>query len=75
MTIASVLIIIVLAYAALGGIFTLALLARGLSRVDPSTVGAGLAFRMLIAPGCVALWPVLAVKWARAGQPRREPAP
>ena len=50
--------------------------ARGLRVIDPATVGAGLAFRLLITPGLIALWPLMAAKQRRvasgvspAGQP------
>jgi hypothetical protein len=39
---------------------------RDVDRVDEAAAGAGLGFRLLILPGTVAFWPLLAVKWANA---------
>jgi hypothetical protein len=39
---------------------------RGVDRVDASARGASLGFRLLILPGTVALWPLMATKWIRA---------
>jgi hypothetical protein len=36
---------------------------RGVDRVDASAQGASLGFRLLILPGTVALWPLMATKW------------
>jgi H+/Cl- antiporter ClcA len=54
------------AYLALGGVFALVFLAKGLRQLDHATRDAGLFFRLLITPGVIVLWPWLAVKWRRA---------
>lgn len=51
-------------YAAVGLIVGLAFLLRGIDRVDPAARGAH-AFRPLILPGLVLLWPVVVTRWAR----------
>ncbi|HXU33450.1 MAG TPA: hypothetical protein VN851_23015 [Thermoanaerobaculia bacterium] len=51
------------AYLAAGVLFALAFLVRGIERVDPAAHGARWGFRCLIAPGVVALWPLLARRW------------
>ena len=51
------------AYAAAGVVFAVPFLILGIGRVDPSARGASLAFRVLVFPGVVALWPLLARKW------------
>jgi hypothetical protein len=46
---------------------------RGVDRIDPSARGAGWGFRVLIVPGVVLLWPLLAARWARGSvHPPRE---
>jgi hypothetical protein len=45
--------------------FGLAFVTVGVARFDPAARGTSAAFRLLILPGSVALWPVLAAKWAR----------
>ncbi len=57
---------LVAVYLAVGVVFALAFLSRGIGRVDPASHGAPLAFRALIAPGVVALWPLLARRWRKA---------
>jgi hypothetical protein len=52
-------------YAALGVLFAIAFVARGISRIDTHAEGAGLAFRLIVFPGVVALWPVLLSRWIR----------
>jgi hypothetical protein len=52
-------------YAALGVIFAIAFLVRGVSRIDAHAAGAGSGFRLMIFPGVVALWPLLLSRWIR----------
>jgi hypothetical protein len=53
-------------YAAVGFVFAIAFLARGVSRIDGQAAGAGLGFRLMIFPGVAALWPLLLKRWIRA---------
>jgi hypothetical protein len=50
------------AYGAAGGVVALAFLFGGIDRVDPAARGA-YAFRTLLLPGLVLLWPVVALRW------------
>jgi hypothetical protein len=59
------------AYAALGAAVAVAFLAFGLSRVDPGARGA-YAFRPLLVPGLMLLWPLVLWRWWRLV---RRPAP
>jgi hypothetical protein len=54
-------------YAATGGVFAIAFVSRGVSRIDRQTAGAGLGFRLIILPGVTALWPFLLGRWIRTG--------
>lgn len=57
-------------YVAAGLIFALVFLPLGAARVDPHLAGAPVVVRLLIAPGVVALWPLMAWRWfAGAGAP------
>ena len=49
-------------YAAIGTLAALAFLAVGLDRIDPSARGA-FAFRPLLLPGAILLWPVVLWRW------------
>ncbi len=64
------------AYVALGLVFAVPFVAWGVGRVDPAARQGTLGFRLLILPGCAALWPLLLVRWARrGGGPAHGPAP
>ena len=51
------------AYGIAGIAVALAFLLWGLDRIDPAAAGA-YAFRPLLFPGVVLLWPVVAIRWA-----------
>ena len=55
-------------YVTLGLLFALCFVTLGIGRIDPSAKGAGIGFRLLIVPGAVALWPLLAWRWLRGAQ-------
>lgn len=59
-------------YAALGLVFAVAFVMRGAARIDPQAAGGSWGFRLAILPGVVALWPILARRWARGGPPPEE---
>jgi len=54
-------------YVAVGVLAAVFFHAAGLGRIDSGVRGAGWFFRLLITPGMVALWPVLLLKWRKAG--------
>lgn len=72
LTLARALVGAVAAYLAVGVVFAVPLLLRGLSRLDPDARGSSAGFRLIIAPGVVALWPLLAWRWARGSGPPEE---
>jgi hypothetical protein len=51
-----------LIYAACGAVLALAFLLWGIDRIDPAAAGA-YAFRPLLIPGLVLLWPLVALRW------------
>lgn len=53
-------------YAAIGTLFGVLFVWRGVDRIDAAANGAPWPFRLLILPGVVALWPMLALRWHRA---------
>ncbi len=55
-------------YAALGLVFGLLFVARGVQVVDPAAEGSPWRFRLLILPGVATLWPVMLRQWLRARQ-------
>lgn len=52
-------------YVAVGLLFAAAFVTTGVGRIDPSARQAPIGFRLVIAPGTVALWPLLAISWLR----------
>lgn len=56
-------------YLGIGFLFGVAFVARGVERIDPAAKGARWHFRLLILPGCAAMWPVLLKRWIRGEQP------
>lgn len=67
MSVAWVILLTVATYAVLGLAFAVAFVTRGVARVDPTAANAPWRFRLIIAPGVVALWPWLLRRWTRAG--------
>jgi hypothetical protein len=64
MTLAQVMEWLIEAYAVAGMLFAPAFLARGVVRMDPQARGSSTAFRLVLAPGTILLWPLLARRWA-----------
>lgn len=60
---ANSLVTIFYAYVALGALFAITFLTIGIARIDHEAQGSGLGFRLMIAPGAIALWPLLAYRW------------
>jgi len=55
------------AYFALGVAFAVVFLSFGLRRLDPIAASGPLRVKLLIAPGIVALWPVMLSMWLFGG--------
>lgn len=68
MAIALLILFVLGAYAAVGVVFALAFVTRGVGRIDAAARGAPIGFRLLIAPGAAALWPLLLRRWLRVGR-------
>ena len=63
---AEMLVRVVGAYVAAGFLFAVAFVTLGVSRVDPVAREGTLGFRLIVLPGTVALWPLLAARWWRS---------
>lgn len=57
-------------YFAIGTLFGVVFAWRGVSRIDSAANGAPWTFRLLILPGVIALWPMLAFRWQMAARTR-----
>ena len=73
--IAETLIRIAVGYALIGVVFGIPFVLRGADRIDPVAPGSSRGFRLIILPGVVALWPLLALRWARGSGPPEERNP
>ncbi len=56
-------------YVALGVLFAVPFVLRGVNRVDPIARESTRGFRLIILPGVVALWPLLARRWLTGSGP------
>lgn len=52
-------------YGIIGFLFGLPFVTWGVQRIDPSAKGAGIGFRLIVLPGAMAFWPLLARRWLR----------
>ena len=59
-------------YAVVGLLFAIAFVLVGVNRVDPVAHEGTWGFRLIIVPGVVALWPLLALRWAGGRPPAEE---
>ena len=70
--IAWILISVAGVYAAIGLVFALFFVSRGVSRIDPAAIGGSVGFRVLIVPGVIALWPMLMRRQQEKSPPPEE---
>ncbi len=73
MFIAKLILTLVGGYAAVGLLFAIVFSAFGVARLDSAARGSGFVFRLMIVPGCAALWPLVAMKWMHRGSKGGEP--
>lgn len=64
----SIALLVLVVYLALGALFALPFSLIGAGRVDPDARGGSWGFRVLIIPGAALFWPLLALRWAKAGE-------
>lgn len=72
---APLLVLSVAVYAAVGVVFAVPFVVRGVGQIDPAAREGTWGFRLLILPGCVALWPLLARRWWAGSPPPAERNP
>ncbi len=63
------------AYVALGLVFAIPFALIGAGKIDPDAQGATWGFRILVIPGAILLWPLMAKRWAMGAQPAEERTP
>lgn len=72
LTVATTLVNLFLVYVAVGLIFAVAFIWRGVGAVDPVAREGTRGFKALIFPGCVAFWPWLLKRWLKGEEPQDE---
>lgn len=55
-------------YGALGVLVAIPMVLRGINRLDPAAAEGTWGFRVLAFPGVMVLWPLVLVRWLRAGR-------
>ena len=63
---AEILLIIAAIYLALGVLFVIPFLMKGLTKVDEGAQGSTIGFKIIIIPGVIVFWPVLLSKWMKS---------
>lgn len=59
-------------YLFVGGVFAVLFLWRGAAVIDESAKGISWKTRLLLFPGCAALWPILLQKWLKFFQKKTQ---
>ncbi len=67
MTLAAVFVLALKLYLLVGAGFAAWFVIRGASRLDPVAQAGSWGFRILLLPGAIALWPILAIRLGRGG--------
>ncbi len=63
MALVNLLVIMVGIYLGLGLLFALFFVTKGAGKIDPTAKAGTIGFRLLIIPGVIAFWPLLAKRW------------
>jgi hypothetical protein len=61
-------LVLLLAYGAIGLLVGVAFVFRGVDAVDPAAAHATIPVRLLLLPGAAALWPLMLRRWRAAGR-------
>ena len=62
----SIVLYLATVYAAVGIVFAIVFVIAGIGVVDPVARSSSTGFRLVVMPGCAALWPLLLRRWMRA---------
>jgi len=68
MAIVTIILYIVAVYLALGFLFMIPFVIKGVDRIDENAHGSSIGFRMIIIPGVIVFWIVLLKKWLKIGK-------
>ena len=68
MAIVTIILYIVAVYLALGFLFMIPFVIKGVDRIDENAHGSNIGFRIIIIPGVIVFWIVLLKKWLKMGK-------
>ncbi|MGH2552727.1 MAG: hypothetical protein ACRDEB_03360 [Chitinophagaceae bacterium] len=71
MIIANYILIIAAIYLALGFLFAIPFVIKGVHQVDEGAHGGSIGFRIIIIPGTMVFWPLLLKKWLKAAKTKK----
>ena len=75
-TIANILVLLLGVYMGIGLIFSIPFVLKGAGKIDSTAAGGTIGFKLLIIPGAIAFWPLLANRWRKkTGEPPEEKNP
>jgi hypothetical protein len=63
MIIVNIILIVAAVYLAIGFLFAIPFVIKGIHKVDEGSQGGSIGFRIIIIPGCMVFWPLLLKKW------------
>ena len=66
MTIVTIIFYIVAVYLAMGFLFMIPFIIKGINKIDEGAHGGSIGFRIIIVPGVIVFWIVLLNKWIKA---------
>jgi hypothetical protein len=66
MQIVTIIISIIAVYLALGFVFAILFVVKGVNKIDEGAHGSNIGFRIIIIPGVIIFWVVLLRKWIKA---------
>ncbi len=63
---------LLVAYSLAGLVFAVAFVSVGIQRIDAQARGSSVAFRLIVLPAAMALWPMLLRRWSQSRPGGRE---
>ncbi len=68
MSVMQIILAVIGAYLAVGIVFAIVFVLAGVVRIDPAAARSSVRARLIFMPGAAALWPLLALRWARSAR-------
>jgi hypothetical protein len=72
MMVVNMILIVAAIYLAMGFLFAIPFVIKGVNKVDEGAHGGSIGFRIIIIPGTMVFWPLLLKKWLKAAKTKSE---